>query len=78
MGAIRVCDRGGCPAHALHHAEIHGQDFHFCSHHWGEVPAAHRRSATPERPVTEPAAEPPERAAVTATVWRGGSSTGPR
>jgi hypothetical protein len=72
MGAIQVCDRGGCPAHALHHVEIHGQDFHFCSHHWGEVPADHRRSAAPDRTVDEAGTQQPERAEATASVWRGG------
>jgi hypothetical protein len=75
MGAIRVCDRGGCPAHALHHVEIHGQDFHFCSHHWGEVPAEHRRPSASSRASSEAAADQPERPAVPAVVWRGGSQT---
>jgi hypothetical protein len=73
MGAFPVCDRGGCPAPALHHVEIHGQDFHFCSHHWGEVPADHRRSADPDRAVYETGTRQPERAGVAASVWRSGS-----
>jgi hypothetical protein len=34
MGSMRTCDCSGCPAIALHHVDLYGQDFHFCHHHW--------------------------------------------
>ena len=32
-----ICDRSECPATALHDFVVHGQDFHFCGHHWAEL-----------------------------------------
>jgi hypothetical protein len=54
MGAFPVCDRGGCPAPALHHVEILGQDFHFCHHHWCELPDEQRQVVRPRPAVPDP------------------------
>lgn len=40
MSAPRTCDHSDCPAHALHHVDLFGQDFHFCGHHWREIEQA--------------------------------------
>jgi hypothetical protein len=40
MSRVHDCDQRDCPAIALHHVEIHGQDFHFCGHHWAELSPA--------------------------------------
>jgi hypothetical protein len=37
MSGIRLCDHGDCPAYALHHIDLYGQDFHFCGHHWAAL-----------------------------------------
>ena len=34
------CDHSECPAFALHHIDLFGQDFHFCNHHWVELAPA--------------------------------------
>lgn len=39
MARTHECDRRDCPAPALRHVELYGQDFHFCDHHWRELPA---------------------------------------
>ena len=31
---VDVCDHRDCPALALRHVDLYGQDFHFCNHHW--------------------------------------------
>ena len=47
MSATARCDRGGCPATALHHLDLYGQDFHFCGHHWNELaPSLSRQTVT--------------------------------
>ncbi len=44
-----VCDQLDCPAAALHHVELYGQDFHFCGHHWAEhQPALLAQPCQPE------------------------------
>ena len=40
MAGLQTCDHGDCPAMALQHADVHGQDFHFCNHHWAELAPA--------------------------------------
>lgn len=40
MISAHICDHRDCPAFALHHIDLHGQDFHFCGHHWEKVSAA--------------------------------------
>ncbi len=40
MGSTHTCDCRDCPAPAQHHVDIHGQDFHFCSHHWAVLAPA--------------------------------------
>ncbi len=37
MSSVRTCDRSDCPAIAIHHIDLYGQDFHFCGHHWAEL-----------------------------------------
>ena len=37
MASLFVCDHGECPAVALRHLDIYGQDFHFCNHHFEEL-----------------------------------------
>lgn len=34
------CDHRDCPAVALRHIQLYGQDFHFCLHHWDELSPA--------------------------------------
>lgn len=64
MSEIRRCDRGGCPAMALHHLDLYGQDFHFCGHHWSALtptlalqiatgPPSGRVPATARMPTTD-------------------------
>lgn len=44
-----VCDQRDCPACALHHVELYGQDFHFCGHHWTEhLPALLTQPCRPD------------------------------
>jgi hypothetical protein len=38
-----VCDRSECPAPATRRADLFGQDFYFCTHHWAEL-----RAPTPQ------------------------------
>lgn len=49
MSATRICDRGDCPAHALHRVDLHGQDFHFCGHHWAELAPVLAQQAAEEQ-----------------------------
>ncbi len=53
---VRICDRSECPAPALHDLVLHGQDFHFCGHHWAELSSAVRAGQPAlDRPVPSPA-----------------------
>ncbi len=47
MAVPLTCDRGDCPAIAIQHTEVHGQDFHFCNHHWAELAPALMASLDP-------------------------------
>jgi hypothetical protein len=44
------CDRTGCPAPAVRHVELYGQDFHFCNHHACELEQSLRAAMEQERP----------------------------
>ena len=37
IATAATCDRGDCPAPALHVVMMHGQDFYFCGHHTVEL-----------------------------------------
>jgi hypothetical protein len=41
---VHVCDHRDCPALALRHVDLFGQDFHFCNHHWTELAPAIARA----------------------------------
>jgi hypothetical protein len=42
-----ICDRSDCPAPAGVRADLHGQDFYFCTHHWAELTEARKGQAGP-------------------------------
>jgi hypothetical protein len=50
MAVLHTCDHGDCPAIALRHADVHGQDFHFCNHHWEELAPALAAYLDPQSP----------------------------
>jgi hypothetical protein len=53
MAVLHTCDHGDCPAIALRHADVHGQDFHFCNHHWEELAPALAAYLDPQSPDAE-------------------------
>jgi hypothetical protein len=71
MGWFQECDHSDCPAVALHHVDLCGQDFHFCNHHWVELSPAVAAMADPwgtGAPAAHPGGVEPDGGAVTTTM----------
>ena len=73
MAVLQTCDHGDCPAIALHHIDVFGQDFHFCNHHWDELApalAAHLDPWSPRLQDSHASGTPPPLASATAPSER--------
>ncbi len=73
MAVPYTCDHSDCPAIALQHIDVHGQDFHFCNHHWEELApalAAHLDPWSPRLADSHTPSTPPRLATATAQPGR--------